>query len=97
MAVAFGDTVIVVGGAAWIAVAFLGSGATPWRIATTSVRTVVDVALFAGKVTLVVIGLLWAIGRWPRVSFERTLQLLGGAAAVLVLDVVATAALRAWF
>jgi hypothetical protein len=31
------------------------------------------------------------------VSFERTLQLLGGAAAVLVLDVVATAALRAWF
>ena len=97
VAVAFGDTVIVVGGAAWIAVAFLGSGATPWRIATTSVRTVVDVALFAGKVTLVVIGLLWAIGRWPRVSFERTLQLLGGAAAVLVLDVVATAALRAWF
>jgi NADH:ubiquinone oxidoreductase subunit H len=96
VAVVFGDTVIVVGGAAWIAVAFLGAGATPWRISTTSVRTVVDVLLFAGKVTVVVAGLLWALGRWPRVDQDRALQLLGGAAAVLVLDIAVTGALRAW-
>lgn len=88
---------MVVAGAAWLTVVFLGGGGVPWQVANDGVRHVVSAVVLITKTSVILLVLIWWTVRQSEPTGGAVRRLIVGGAVVAVGSIGVTLALRSLF